>query len=85
MISHSMDDIARHATKVLVLEKGSVYLFDKPEIVFSHAEELMSIGLSVPNVTKICIEMNRRGVPIPKTICTENAFLNWFKEGRKHA
>lgn len=85
MISHSMDDIARHATKVLVLEKGSVYLFDKPEIVFSHAEELISIGLSVPNVTKICIEMNRRGVPIPKTICTENAFLNWFKEGRKHA
>ncbi len=85
MISHSMDDIARHATRVLVLERGSVYLFDTPQNVFSHAEELEQIGLSVPNITKICIEMNRRGVDIPKTICTEAAFLNWFSEGRNHA
>jgi energy-coupling factor transport system ATP-binding protein len=85
MISHSMDDIARHATKVLVLEKGSVFLLDTPQIVFSHAEELEKIGLSVPSVTKICIEMNRRGVGIPKMICTEEALLQWFREGRFHA
>jgi len=85
MISHSMDDIARHATNVLVLENGSVFLHDTPQNVFSHAEELERIGLSVPNITKICIEMNRRGVPIPKTICTEEAFLKWFREERKHA
>ena len=85
MISHSMDDIANHATKVLVLEKGGIFLCDTPQNVFSEAEDLQRIGLSVPSITKICIEMNRRGVAIPTSICTEDALLNWFREGRKHA
>lgn len=85
MISHSMDDIANHATKVLVLEQGSVFLYDTPNLVFSHAEELEKIGLSVPSVTKICIEMNRRGAKIPASICMEQAFLDWFREGNAHA
>lgn len=85
MISHSMDDIANHATKVLVLEQGSVFLYDTPQNVFSKAEDLHRIGLSVPNITKICIEMNQKGVRIPTSICTEEAFLNWFREGKAHA
>mgnify|MGYP002865932381 CR=1 FL=1 len=85
MISHSMDDIAKHATKVLVLEQGAIALLDTPQNVFSHAELLESFGLSVPSVTKLCVEMNRRGISIPTTICTREAFLNWFKEGKHHA
>lgn len=85
MISHSMDDIADHATKVLVLEKGHIFLYDTPQNVFSKADELQRIGLSVPCITKICIEMNRKGVDIPASLCTEEAFLNWFREERKHA
>ena len=85
MISHSMDDIANHATKVLVLEQGSVFLYDTPQKVFSKAEDLQRIGLSVPSITKICIEMNRKGVAIPTSICTEDAFLDWFREGKAHA
>lgn len=85
MISHSMDDIANHATKVLVLDKGAVFMHDTPQVVFSHADALQKIGLSVPSITKICIEMNRKGVPIPQTICTEESFLNWFREGKIHA
>ena len=85
MISHSMDDIANHATKVLVLEQGSVFLYDTPQNVFSKAEELQRIGLSVPSITKICIEMNRKGVAIPTSICTEDAILNLFREGKSHA
>ena len=85
MISHSMDDIANHATKVLVLEQGSVFLYDTPQNVFSKAEDLQRIGLSVPSITKICIEINKKGVAIPTSICTEDAFLNWFREGKAHA
>ncbi len=85
MISHSMDDIANHATKVLVLEKGSVLMYDTPQSVFSHSEELQRIGLSVPGITKICIELNRKGIMIPASICTEDEFLTWFREGRQHA
>ena len=85
MISHSMDDIANHATKVLVLDRGSVFLYDTPQNVFSKAEELQRIGLSVPSVTKICIEMNRKGIAVPTEICTEDAFLNWIREEQQHA
>lgn len=85
MISHSMDDIANHATKVLVLEQGSVFLYDTPQVVFSHAEELQKIGLSVPSIKKLCIELNQRGVDIPQTICTEQAFMNWIREEKCHA
>ncbi len=85
MISHSMDDIANHATKVLVLDQGKLFLYDTPQVVFSHGEELQKIGLSVPSVTKICIEMNRRGVPVPTTICTQEEFINLFREAKCHA
>ena len=85
MISHSMDDIARHATKVLVLEQGEIAMHDTPQTVFSHADKLESLGLSVPNVTKICTEMNRRGVAIPTTICTEEALIAWFREVKRNA
>jgi energy-coupling factor transport system ATP-binding protein len=85
MISHSMDDIANHATKVLVLDRGSVLMYDTPQNVFSNAEALQRIGLSVPSITGICVEMNRRGISIPVSICTEDAFLNWFREGKQHA
>lgn len=85
MISHSMDDIAQHATKVLVLDKGAVCMYDTPQTVFSRADELLKIGLSVPNVTQICLALNRRGVAIPSSICTEEAFIRWFAEGNFHA
>ena len=85
MVSHSMDDIARHATRVLVLEKGTAALWDTPQNVFANADLLQSFGLSVPSITQICIEMNKRGVAIPQTICTEDAFLDWFGEAHAHA
>ncbi len=85
MISHSMDDIARHATNVLVLDHGAVSMYDTPERVFARGEELQRLGLSVPTVTQVCMEMNRLGVPIPTGICTRDAFIRWFTEERAHA
>lgn len=85
MISHSMDDIARHATNVLVLDRGTVAMYDTPGNVFARGEELQRLGLSVPTVTQLCIEMNRLGVSIPTTICTRDAFIRWFTEERAHA
>ena len=85
MISHSMDDIAAHATQVLVLDKGTIAMLDTPQNVFAQAERLKSLGLSVPSVTQVCIAMHNRGIPIPQTICTEQAFLRWFGEVSVHA
>ena len=80
MISHSMDDIASHASKVLVMDHGCVRYYDTPQAVFSHADELEQIGLSVPVVTKLCFAMKQKGVDIPTTICTEQAFMDWIRE-----
>ena len=85
MISHSMDDIARHATRVLVLDKGTVAMLDTPQVVFENANRLFALGLSVPSITQICIALNERGVMIPRSICTEDVFLNWFEEEHAHA
>lgn len=53
IVSHSMEDVARFAKKVLVMNKSKVYLYDDTEKVFAHAEEMEAMGLSVPQVTKV--------------------------------
>ena len=77
MVSHSMDDVAAHADKVLVLKNGSVFLFDTPENVFSHSSELIENGLSLPEATKLAILLKNRGVTgIPDNVCTFDALLD---------
>ena len=61
LVSHSMDDVARLADRVLVLEDGSVFDFDTMERVFKRSEELEKLGLSIPAVTSVMLELKRRG------------------------
>ncbi|MGI6264071.1 MAG: energy-coupling factor transporter ATPase [Acutalibacteraceae bacterium] len=62
LVSHSMEDVARTAQKVLVMDDGRVAMYDTTDAVFSRAGELEAIGLSVPAVTKVCMELRRRGL-----------------------
>ena len=64
LVSHSMEDIARVADRVLVMSRGRVAMLDTVERVFSRAEELERIGLTVPAVTKILLLLRRRGVAV---------------------
>ena len=61
MISHSMEDMARYCSKILVMNDSKPFMYGTPREVFSHAEELENVGLSVPQVTKMMIELHRRG------------------------
>ncbi len=70
IISHSMEDMAALADKIIVMNKGKLYMFDTVENVFSHSEELKSIGLNVPIVTRVFEELGRLGVNIPKNALT---------------
>ena len=58
LVSHSMEDIARVADRVLVMNESKVFLFDETAKVFSHARELEQIGLRVPQVTKIMMKLH---------------------------
>ncbi|MBE6807286.1 MAG: energy-coupling factor transporter ATPase [Ruminococcaceae bacterium] len=64
LVSHSMEDIARVADRVLVMNHGRVAMLDTVERVFSRAEELEAIGLTVPAVTKILLLLRQKGVAV---------------------
>lgn len=73
IVSHSMEDMAKTADKLLVMNKGNIERFDTVANVFSDVEALVEIGLDIPHVTKIAIELNKKGFPIPKNIFTVQA------------
>ena len=74
LVSHSMEDIARYADKVMVLGHSRVFLYDRVEAVFSRAEELERMGLSVPQITKICARLAEAGLDIsPETYTVGSA------------
>ena len=70
LVSHSMEDVARIAQKVIVMNKGKVALQGRPEEVFKEVELLESIGLGVPQVTYLMRELKRRGFDISEEAYT---------------
>lgn len=88
MVSHSMDDVALLADRLLVLNEGTVEFLDTPARVFDHAERLHQIGLAVPQITSLFLRLRALGVPVdPATYTMESALsqLLALKGGRKHA
>lgn len=71
LVSHSMEDIAKYADKVLVLDAGRIAMYDETEKVFARAPELLAMGLSVPEVTKIFLRLKEDyGLDIPTDVYT---------------
>ncbi len=68
MVSHNMNDIARLADRVLVLDQGEIALAGTPEEVFSHAVELREIGLGVPHAQRMANELRELGVPLEENL-----------------
>ena len=61
MVSHSMDDIARYVQRMIVLEHGEIRLEGTPQAVFAQSELLEQIGLGVPTLTRLLIELQKQG------------------------
>lgn len=84
LVSHSMEDIARVADKAIVMNKGEVFMYDTVENVFSQGEKLQKIGLNIPQVTKIFIELKQRGIDVPQNVFTldkaEQILFKLFKK-----
>ena len=70
LVSHSMEDIARYADKVLVMAAKHVAMYDTVENVFARAQELLALGLSVPQVTKIFLKLRQMGIDVPADVYT---------------
>lgn len=70
LVSHSMEDIAKYADKVLVLNAGEIAMYDTTEKIFARAPELLELGLSVPEVTKIFLKLKEMGLDISTDVYT---------------
>ena len=68
MVSHSMDDMADRAERIAVLNGGKLIMEGKTRDVFAQSELLTSIGLDVPQVSKLGMELRKRGIDIPENI-----------------
>ena len=70
LVSHSMEDVARLADRVLVMHKGQLKMLAPTDEVFSRAEELEEMGLSVPAVTKVFMGLKNRGINVGQNAYT---------------
>ena len=70
IVSHSMEDIARYADRILVMNEGKVFCFDKPPEVFRRSAELEKIGLAVPQITRVIARLNEMGCDLPDDVYT---------------
>lgn len=87
LVSHSMEDIARVADKIIVMNKSNLVMFDRTKEVFSKGRELEKIGLRVPQITKIMLELREKGFNVPEGILTVDEAMDCIsslldKEGK---
>lgn len=84
-VTHSMEDAARMADRMLVMNHAEIMLLGTPREVFSHAKEIIAAGLDIPEITKVILELNRRGIALDPSIFTvEEAVraIRAYKEGK---
>lgn len=70
LVTHSMEDIARVADRIIVMNKGGIALFEPTRDVFRRGDALKEYGLQVPQITSIMQELRRRGIAVPEGVLT---------------
>ena len=73
MVSHSMDDVARLTDRLLVLIGSHLAMDGTPAEVFARAEELVAMGLNIPQVTRVFLELKAMGLPVEPVYTIEQA------------
>ncbi len=87
MVSHSMEDVARLTDRLLVMNGSKLAMDAPPAQVFTHAEELTQMGLNIPQVTQVFLELKKLGLDVKNvyTIDQAAAEIRRLKEGNRHA
>lgn len=78
LVSHSMEDIARVADRIVVMNKSKLVMFDETQKVFARGDELEKIGLRIPQITKIMSQLRKRGVDVPDGILTVDSAVDYL-------
>lgn len=84
LVSHSMEDIARYAGRLIVMNQGTVQYDDSPAQVFSHYKELEEIGLMAPQVTYVMEGLAERGIALPHNAITVQEAVDSILTAKEH-
>ena len=89
LVSHSMEDMALYCDDVVVMNKSRLFMQGTVEEVFSHADELTSVGLNVPQVARIASRLRAQGIPLEGRLYTvdgvRDAILSLLEKEDHHA
>ena len=87
MVSHSMDDVARLTDRLLVMCDSRLAMDDTPKAVFARAEELVEMGLSIPHITQVFLQLRKRGLDVEPVYTVDQAVavLKQLKGGDRNA
>ena len=73
MVSHSMSDVARLTDRLLVMNGSHLAMDGKPSEVFAHSQELLEMGLDIPEITEVFLHLRRMGLDVPQVYTVEQA------------
>ena len=84
MVSHSMNDVARLTDRLLVLNGSKIAMDGPPAEVFTRAEELLQMGLDIPDITRVFLRLKQMGIPVEPVYTMEQAVetVKKLKEGK---
>ena len=87
MVSHSMSDVARLAQRLLVMNDSRLVMDGTPEEIFLRAQELLEMGLDIPEVTRVFLRLKEMGVPVQPVYTVQQAVeaISRLKGGNGHA
>lgn len=80
LVSHSMEDVAKNVSKILVMNRSKLFCYDDTEKVFHKAHELSQMGLSVPQITRVFNALKERGIDISDDVYTVKYGTNLLLE-----
>ena len=87
LVSHSMEDMAHYCDNVVVMNSAKVYRIGTVKDIFSEGEELLSVGLDVPMISRVADQLKKRGIDLKGELYTvegvKNAILQYVKEVRR--
>ncbi len=79
IVSHSMDDVARVAERIIVMSNGKIAMDGNPHDIFSNADKLIEIGLGLPQALSLAHALRQRGIDVPEGIYTMDAMQEFLE------
>ncbi|MBQ2998002.1 MAG: energy-coupling factor transporter ATPase [Oscillospiraceae bacterium] len=85
LVSHSMEDVARFASHVLIMNRSKAVMFGETREIFKRVDELCEIGLEVPQISRVFAKLRENGANVPESVLTvaeaKEAVLKLLKKG----